>query len=79
MGTSLQVHPFASLVDDVPLGVPRMLINKERVGAFVYHTGDTDFHYAGDCDDGCLNLAKKLGWEADLKQLYANSHITASL
>jgi NAD-dependent SIR2 family protein deacetylase len=32
MGTSLQVHPFASLIDRVPSSCPRVLINLERVG-----------------------------------------------
>jgi hypothetical protein len=25
--------------------------------------------FQGDCDDGCLNLAKLLGWEEDLDDL----------
>ena len=32
VGTSLQVHPFAGLVGEVGPGVPRVLINRERVG-----------------------------------------------
>ncbi|CDS01108.1 hypothetical protein, partial [Sporisorium scitamineum] len=32
MGTSLQVQPFASLIDAVPSTCPRVLINLERVG-----------------------------------------------
>ena len=32
MGTSLTVHPFASLVDNVADQVPRVLINREAVG-----------------------------------------------
>ncbi|KAF8071129.1 sirt2 [Scenedesmus sp. PABB004] len=32
MGTSLVVHPFASLIDAVPDDCPRVLINRERVG-----------------------------------------------
>ncbi|CAO1622499.1 unnamed protein product [Parajaminaea phylloscopi] len=32
MGTSLQVHPFASLIDRVRPSCPRLLINLERVG-----------------------------------------------
>ena len=30
--------------------------------------------YKGDCDDGCLNLAKILGWEDDLNDLIRNSN-----
>ncbi|XP_015608363.1 NAD-dependent protein deacetylase sirtuin-2 [Cephus cinctus] len=32
MGSSLVVHPFASLIDRVPSNCPRLLINKEKVG-----------------------------------------------
>lgn len=32
LGTSLQVQPFAKLIDRVPLSCPRVLINLERVG-----------------------------------------------
>ncbi|GBF96214.1 NAD-dependent deacetylase sirtuin [Raphidocelis subcapitata] len=32
MGTSLVVQPFASMVADVSPGVPRLLVNRERVG-----------------------------------------------
>ncbi|WRT69980.1 uncharacterized protein IL334_006973 [Kwoniella shivajii] len=34
IGTSLQVQPFASLVDRVPATCPRLLINREPVGPF---------------------------------------------
>ena len=33
LGTSLKVHPFASLVGLVADDVPRLLINREQVGA----------------------------------------------
>jgi hypothetical protein len=32
MGTSLKVQPFASLVGRVGSDVPRLLVNRERVG-----------------------------------------------
>lgn len=34
IGTSLQVQPFASLVDHVPSTCPRLLINRDAVGPF---------------------------------------------
>ncbi|EPY36437.1 NAD-dependent SIR2 [Strigomonas culicis] len=37
LGTSLQVHPFAALPHRVRLGVPRIVINRERVGGRVFH------------------------------------------
>ncbi|GMS83878.1 hypothetical protein PENTCL1PPCAC_6053 [Pristionchus entomophagus] len=34
MGTSLEVQPFASLVDEVDSEIPRLLLNREAVGVF---------------------------------------------
>ncbi|SPO32123.1 related to NAD-dependent histone deacetylase [Ustilago trichophora] len=39
MGTSLQVQPFASLIDAVPSTCPRVLINLERVGELASSDG----------------------------------------
>ena len=33
-GTSLQVYPFAGLANEVPYTTPRLLINRDSVGAF---------------------------------------------
>ncbi|PWZ01685.1 NAD-dependent deacetylase sirtuin-2 [Testicularia cyperi] len=44
LGTSLQVHPFAGLVDAVPDDCPRVLINLERVGELA---GYSDFGGGG--------------------------------
>ncbi|TKY87698.1 hypothetical protein EX895_003279 [Sporisorium graminicola] len=41
MGTSLQVQPFASLIDAVPPTCPRVLINLERVGELASSDGYT--------------------------------------
>ncbi|EST05743.1 Sirtuin family [Kalmanozyma brasiliensis GHG001] len=41
MGTSLQVQPFASLIDAVPADCPRLLINLERVGELASSDGYT--------------------------------------
>ena len=32
MGTSLEVYPFAALIERVRVGVPRVLLNRECVG-----------------------------------------------
>ena len=45
MGTSLAVHPFAGLVNEVPRGTPRLLVNRDRVGSF---HAPTDGFYQGD-------------------------------
>ena len=64
LGTSLAVHPFAGLVDEVPRGTPRLLINRDRVGNFY---GANDGFYQGNCDDAVRELCGLLGWEADLQ------------
>ncbi|KAG5501782.1 hypothetical protein JKF63_04051 [Porcisia hertigi] len=40
IGTSLQVHPFASLPCFVPKSVPRVVMNRERVGGFLFRFPD---------------------------------------
>lgn len=73
IGTSLQVQPFAGLIRDVWPTVPRLLINRERVGedkdgGFQFDEPDTrDVFFKGDCDDGIRELVQLLGWEADFE------------
>ncbi|KAH7885413.1 DHS-like NAD/FAD-binding domain-containing protein [Phlebopus sp. FC_14] len=67
MGTSLTVHPFASLVHFVPEDCPRILINLEEVGDF--HRPD-DLVCLGDCDDIVRELCRKLGWEEELEKAW---------
>ncbi|PVV04086.1 hypothetical protein BB560_001417 [Smittium megazygosporum] len=72
MGTSLQVYPFASLVNKVKPNVPRLLINREVVGSVISNqkgldfTNGTDHMFLGDSDDACYELIHKLGWEKQL-------------
>ncbi|KAG2338283.1 DHS-like NAD/FAD-binding domain-containing protein [Suillus weaverae] len=54
LGTSLTVHPFASLVDLVPSDCPRVLINLDEVGHF------------NKPDDVVRELCKELGWKEEL-------------
>lgn len=84
IGTSLQVQPFASLVDDVPEHVPRLLINKELAGVHNSKSSGFDFKwkyglnrdvaYLGDCDEGIEQLATLLDWKKDLERIYAKGH-----
>ncbi|XP_061453629.1 NAD-dependent protein deacetylase sirtuin-2 [Rhineura floridana] len=84
MGTSLQVQPFASLVSRVPTNTPRLLINKEKTGEsdpfmslmgygcgmdFDSEKAYRDVAWLGDCDEGCLALAERLGWKKELEEL----------
>ena len=91
MGTSLVVHPFASLTDDVPESCPRVLINRESVGeipAAMHELGYRnglwfgegnvrDVKALGECDDMVRELAGHLGWAEDLRALI-ESHTTAA-
>ncbi|KAM8706382.1 hypothetical protein ACLKA7_010630 [Drosophila subpalustris] len=84
MGTSLEVQPFASLIQRAGPRCVRLLINRDAVGrssfapwmdpserSLLYGKPKNvrDVAYLGDCDAGVLALAEALGWEADLKKL----------
>lgn len=68
MGTSLSVHPFASLPQFASEGVPRVLINKEIVGDF--GSRPDDVIVLGDCDEGVRKLADALGWRDELESMW---------
>lgn len=87
MGTSLQVQPFASLIDRVDDNIPRLLINREEVGVyesnpfafliqrmrgFNFNDNSRDIAVLKDCDDGIQDLAEELGWLNQLKNLIKN-------
>lgn len=67
MGTSLTVHPFASLVDLVPEDCPRVLINLDEVGDF---NRQDDVILLGKCDDIVRDLCRELGWEEELERAW---------
>jgi NAD-dependent histone deacetylase SIR2 len=69
IGTSLTVHPFASLVNMVPGQCPRVLINLDKVGEI--GSGKNDLVLLGKCDDIIRDLAKELGWEDELDKEWA--------
>ena len=84
LGTSLVVHPFASLVHRVRDDCARVLINMEPVGRYnpltsLFGMGDglrygmesnwRDAAYIGPCDHAVGKLAELLGWKAELDRL----------
>lgn len=71
MGTSLTVQPFASLPGFCSEGVPRVLINLERVGGL--GSRPDDVLLLGNCDAGVRRLAAALGWEKDLETLWEST------
>lgn len=68
MGTSLQVHPFASLPNQAMGNVPRVLFNMERVGTLGSQADDV--LVLGDCDTGVRKLADALGWREELEKAW---------
>lgn len=68
IGTSLSVHPFASLPDMALEGTPRVLLNMERVGTL--GSRPDDVLLLGDCDSQVRRLADELGWRDELEALY---------
>ncbi|ETS78414.1 NAD-dependent protein deacetylase hst2-1 [Pestalotiopsis fici W106-1] len=70
LGTSLTVHPFASLPMMAMEGVPRVLFNKERVGDM--GTRADDVICLSDCDSGIRQLAEELGWAEELSSMWRN-------
>ena len=73
--------------DKVRDDVPRLLINREKVGeappemrqlgvemGFNFGEGNyRDVLFQGDCDAGVQELCKLLGWEKDLQTLISSS------
>ncbi|KAF9013132.1 DHS-like NAD/FAD-binding domain-containing protein [Cyathus striatus] len=68
MGTSLTVHPFASLAGMPDEFCPRVLINLERVGDFGRRSDDVVL--LGKCDEVVGELCQELGWEEELLKLW---------
>ncbi|KAK3103077.1 hypothetical protein FSP39_016292 [Pinctada imbricata] len=69
MGTSLEVQPFAGIVDTVKWDVPRILFNMHPVGPFRYHRRAQDFVSPGDLISSVQKFAASAGWKADLTEL----------
>lgn len=78
IGTSLTVFPFAGLVELVPPGTPRVLVNRELAGEGLldfeseHESGGEvlrDVALLGDCQDTARQLALAVGWEADLRRV----------
>jgi len=71
MGTSLSVHPFASLPQFCEEGAPRLLINSEQVGEMGSRSDDVLM--LEDCDTGVRKLAEACGWLDELEALWAET------
>ncbi|KAJ3813236.1 class I sirtuins SIR2 family protein [Lentinula lateritia] len=71
IGTSLTVHPFASLAKICPDSCHRVLINIDQVGDFGSRADDVIL--LGKCDEIVRDLCKELGWEEELMSLWAET------
>src|ERR1700733_10156348 len=71
IGTSLTVHPFASLAGMVQKSCPRVLINIERVGNFGHKASDVVL--LGKCDEIVRDLCAELGWGEELEKAWAET------
>jgi len=95
IGTSLTVQPFAGLIDNVPSSCPRFMINKTKAGQYSSQMasmlgldGGMDFDskdryrdvlWKGDCDEGCLLFADKMGWKSELMSLIEEEYAKIDL
>uniref|UniRef100_A0A3P8SB32 Si:dkey-103i16.6 n=1 Tax=Amphiprion percula TaxID=161767 RepID=A0A3P8SB32_AMPPE len=70
MGTSLQIEPFASLVNTVRSTVPRLLLNRHAVGPFEkVPLRRGDHMELGDLEDTVRRFAEMLGWNGEIEEL----------
>ncbi|XP_071393811.1 NAD-dependent protein deacetylase sirtuin-3 isoform X1 [Centroberyx affinis] len=70
MGTSLQIEPFASLVNTVRSTVPRLLLNRYAVGPFEkVPLRRGDHMELGDLVDTVRRFAEILGWNNEIEDL----------
>ncbi|XP_075945027.1 NAD-dependent protein deacetylase sirtuin-3 isoform X1 [Anarhichas minor] len=70
MGTSLQIEPFASLVNTVRSTVPRLLLNRHAVGPFEkVPLRRGDHMELGDLEDTVRRFAEMLGWNDEIEEL----------
>ncbi|XP_061085929.1 NAD-dependent protein deacetylase sirtuin-3 [Conger conger] len=70
MGTSLQIEPFASLVNTVRASTPRLLMNRDPVGPFLAPAlRRRDYMELGDLENTVRRLAQTLGWDGQIQDL----------
>ncbi|XP_069084457.1 NAD-dependent protein deacetylase sirtuin-3-like isoform X2 [Pleurodeles waltl] len=70
MGTSLEIEPFASLVNSVRPNVPRLLLNRHLVGPFKKKPlKNTDVADIGELTDSTTKFAQALRWATEIEEL----------
>lgn len=63
------MEPFASLAGAVRSSVPRVLINRDLVGAFAWQQHYNDVAQLGDVVGGVEKLVELLGWNEEMQAL----------
>ncbi|KAM9313377.1 NAD-dependent protein deacetylase sirtuin-3, mitochondrial-like [Gastrophryne carolinensis] len=70
MGTSLEIEPFANIVNSVKPNVPRLLINRDLVGPFkAKPQRSTDVAELGELLDIIKKIVSALNWQAEMEEL----------
>lgn len=80
MGTSLQIEPFASLVNTVRSTVPRLLLNRHAVGPFEkVPLRRGDHMELGDLEHTVRRFAEMLGWNVEIEELMRSQETPQSI
>ncbi|BFZ04260.1 hypothetical protein BsWGS_07299 [Bradybaena similaris] len=79
MGTSLEVQPFAGIIDTVRWTVPRVLFNRDAVGPFRHGKRAKDFVSPGDILECLQSFAHAAGFKEDMEDLITRSEGTFRL
>ncbi|XP_075715981.1 NAD-dependent protein deacetylase sirtuin-3-like [Rhinoderma darwinii] len=70
MGTSLEIEPFANIVNAVRQNVPRLLINRDLVGPFRENPlRSTDVVELGELCDVIRKFVSALNWQMDMDEV----------
>ncbi|XP_064635351.1 NAD-dependent protein deacetylase sirtuin-3-like isoform X2 [Lineus longissimus] len=74
MGTSLEVEPFAGIVDCTRFNTPRVLLNMKAVGPFKNKKRSNDVVVQGDLLESVQRFANILGWKREMNDLIFNEN-----
>lgn len=79
LGTSLEVEPFAGIVNAVRFNVPRLLFNRDLVGPFrPKHRRRSDVAVTGDITEHVKKFVELLNWTNDVERLISESQSIGS-
>lgn len=80
IGTALAVSPFNNFVSAISDDVPKVLVNMQNTGPSYDFDNKKDFpnrlYLQGKCDETLSEIAKAVGWDAELQSLIENSIIS---